>query len=110
MQHSKCTFLYRDEASTGSQVSGQPVARLHQLIADDAGKSALAACCRSHVAGRHEIELIDGFKQPKRGMADRILMTPTFRKLGPAPAWRITGTPSLTHILLQAFAPGVHAA
>lgn len=74
MQHNKSASPYRDQASTRSQVSGQPVIRLRQHLADDPEKSARAVSdlrpfCQAHVLGRHEIEVIDVFKQPNRVMA-----------------------------------------
>jgi circadian clock protein KaiB len=76
-------------------------------IAQDAENSAqavanLTAFCRAHLPGHHEIEVVDVFREPKRAMADRILMTPTLIKLAPAPVRRIVGTLSQPHILLHA--------
>lgn len=52
----------------------------------------LAALCREFLPDRHEIEVVDVFKEPKRALADGILMTPTLIKLAPAPVRRIVGT------------------
>lgn len=77
-------------------------------IAGEAQNSAqavsnLAALCRAHLVDRHEIEVVDVFREPKRALADGILMTPTLVKLAPAPApRRIVGTLSQTQPLLQA--------
>jgi circadian clock protein KaiB len=78
-------------------------------VADDAENSAqavanLKAFCRIHLADRHAIEVIDVFREPKRAMADRVLMTPTLIKLSPMPIQRIIGTLSQPHILSQALA------
>ena len=76
-------------------------------IAGDAQNSAqaianLTALCRAHLPDRHDIEVVDVFREPKRALADRILMTPTLIKLTPAPVRRIVGT-------LSQLAPVLHA-
>jgi circadian clock protein KaiB len=62
----------------------------------------LNALCHLYVPNRHEIEVVDVFKEPKRALADGILMTPTLVKLAPAPIRRIIGTLSQTQTVLQA--------
>jgi circadian clock protein KaiB len=62
----------------------------------------LRALCAAHVPGRHEIELVDVFVEPKRALADGVYMTPTLLKLAPGPALRIVGTLSQTGVLLDA--------
>lgn len=54
--------------------------------------SNLNALCKAHLAGNHEIEVVDVFKDPARALAEGIRMTPTLLKLTPAPARRIIGT------------------
>jgi circadian clock protein KaiB len=77
-------------------------------VAGDAQNSALAianlnALCRAHLPGRHAIEVVNVFREPKRALADGILMTPTLVKLAPSPApRRIVGTLSQTRPVLQA--------
>ena len=76
-------------------------------VAGDAANSAqavanLAALCRAHLPHRHEIEVVDVFREPKRALADGIFMTPTLVKLVPAPVRRIVGTLSETLTVLQA--------
>ncbi|MHB8949856.1 MAG: circadian clock KaiB family protein [Rhodoferax sp.] len=76
-------------------------------VAGDALNSAqardnLAALCRGHLAGRHEIEVVDVFNEPKRALADAIFMTPTLLKLAPLPAQTIVGTLSQTQAVMQA--------
>lgn len=48
--------------------------------------------CGKHLKGRCEIEIVDVFADPKRGLADNILMTPTLLKISPKPVVRIVGT------------------
>jgi circadian clock protein KaiB len=62
----------------------------------------LAAICRAYLPNRHEIEVIDVFREPKRALADGIFMTPTLVKLAPAPVMRIVGSLSQTESVVQA--------
>jgi circadian clock protein KaiB len=76
-------------------------------VAGDTANSAqalanLAALCRMHLPHRHEIEVVDVFREPKRALTDGILMTPTLVKLAPSPGRRIVGTLSQTQTVLQA--------
>jgi len=79
-----------------------------QLYVADTGPNSaqaiknLHALCTTHLAGRHEIEMIDVFKQPIRALTEGILMTPTLIKLAPAPICRIVGTLSQVDIVLDA--------
>jgi circadian clock protein KaiB len=61
----------------------------------------LNALCRKHLAGRHEIEVVDVFREPQRALAEQIHMTPTLLKLAPNPAARIVGTLSHTQRVLE---------
>ena len=66
-------------------------------IAGDTQNSTLAvanlkALCRAHLPETHEIEVVDVFIEPKRALADGVLMTPTLIKLAPSPVRRIVGT------------------
>jgi circadian clock protein KaiB len=61
----------------------------------------LNAICRTHLAGRHEIEIVDVVREPKRALAGDIRMTPTLLKLSPAPIRRIVGTLSQTQRVLD---------
>jgi circadian clock protein KaiB len=64
--------------------------------------SNLAALCRAHLPDRHHIEIVDVFREPKRALADGILMTPTLVKLAPGPTVKIVGTLSQTETVIQA--------
>ena len=81
-------------------------------VAGDAQNSAqavtnLTALCKAYLKDRHSIEVVNVFKEPKRALADGILMTPTLVKLAPIPApTRVIGTLSQTQPLLQAL--GLH--
>ena len=76
-------------------------------VAGDAPNSVqalanLTALCRAHLPDRHEIEVVDVLREPKRAMADDVIMTPTLIKLAPSPVRRIVGTLSQTQSVLQA--------
>ena len=62
----------------------------------------LTALCQAQLPGRHEIEVVDVFKDPQRALADGVFMTPTLIKLAPSPVRRIVGTLSRTQTVLQA--------
>lgn len=61
----------------------------------------LKAICRIHLAGRHEIELVDVFREPQLALTEGIRMTPTLVKLAPGPVQRIVGTLSQTQRVLE---------
>lgn len=72
------------------------VLRLRLYVAGNAPNSLRAitnakAICDEHFASGHEIEIIDLFSHPRRGLEDRILVTPTLLKLLPLPAQRLIG-------------------
>ena len=76
-------------------------------VAGDAQNSMLArsnlrALCEAYLPERHEIEVIDVFREQKRALADGVFMTPTLLKLAPASERRIVGTLSQTQAVLLA--------
>jgi circadian clock protein KaiB len=81
-------------------------------VAGDALNSAqaianLAELCQVHLPDRHEIEVVDVFREPKRALDEGIFMTPTLVKLAPYPSLRIVGTLSQTQPVLQALGLGL---
>ena len=75
-------------------------------VAGDAPNSAqaranLAELCRIHLKGRHEIEILDVFKEPKRALTDGIFMTPTLVKLAPLSALRTVGNLNQTQTVSE---------
>ena len=81
--------------------------RFRLYIAGNTANSAqaianLTALCRTHLLDRHEIEIVDVFRDPMRALIDGIFMTPTLVKLAPSPTRRIVGTLSQTVPLLHA--------
>jgi circadian clock protein KaiB len=86
----RAQFKFRLYVAGDAQNSAQAVANLNAL-------------CRAHLPDRCDIEVVDVFREPKRALADGILMTPTLVKLAPSPApKRIVGTLSQTQPVLQA--------
>ena len=76
-------------------------------VAGDAFNSAqavmnLEALCRMHLPDRHEIEIVDVYREPKRALADGIYLTPTLVRLEPPPVRRIVGILSQTQPVLLA--------
>jgi circadian clock protein KaiB len=61
----------------------------------------LRAICNAHLQGRHEIEIVDVFREPKRALTDGVFMTPTLMRISPAPTLRIVGTLSGTQPVLD---------
>jgi circadian clock protein KaiB len=80
-------------------------------IAGDAPNSLRAvanlnALCREHLPDRHQIEIVDVILEPKRALADGILLTPTLVKLLPAPVRNIVGNLGHTQTVLDALGLG----
>jgi circadian clock protein KaiB len=61
----------------------------------------LKAICREYLPGRHEIEIVDVFREPLRALHEDIRMTPTLLKLSPPPTRRIVGTLNQTQRVLD---------
>jgi circadian clock protein KaiB len=61
----------------------------------------LTELCETHLAGRHEIEIVDVCLYPSRALTEEIFMTPTLVSLLPYPGRRIVGTLSNTEPILQ---------
>jgi circadian clock protein KaiB len=86
----RARFKFRLYVAGDAQNSAQAVANLNAL-------------CRAHLPDRHDIEVVNVFREPKRALADDIIMTPTLIKLAPSPApRRIVGTLSQTQPVLRA--------
>ncbi|MDB6037008.1 MAG: hypothetical protein JWM99_849 [Verrucomicrobiales bacterium] len=61
----------------------------------------IKAICRSCLPDRHEIEIVDVFREPKRALADGIFMTPALLKLAPFPLRKIIGTLNQPELVLR---------
>ena len=80
-------------------------------VADDTVNSGqalanLRALCNAYLSGKHQIELVDVFKEPDRALEDRVFMTPTLIRLSPSPVARIVGNLSQTKFVLQVLGLG----
>ena len=94
-------------------MSANTVFRFCLYVAGDTQNSAqalanLSAMCRAHLPDRHEIEVVDVFREPRRALAEGIFMTPMLIKVSPLPAQRIVGT--LSHLPTVLHALGLEAA
>jgi len=65
-------------------------------------RANLGAICRDRLPDRHEIEIVDVFKEPMRALMDGVFMTPMLVKLAPSPIQKVVGTLSQTNIVLHA--------
>ncbi len=62
----------------------------------------LNALCREHLPHRHEIEIVDVFREPQRALDDGVLLTPMLVRFAPAPIRKIFGCLSQPESLLLA--------
>ena len=88
-------------------MSGAAPFKFLLYVAGDGPNSAQAlanldAICREHLAGRHEIEVVDVLREPQRALADLVMLTPLLVKLSPGPVRKITGSLSQREPVLQA--------
>jgi circadian clock protein KaiB len=78
-------------------MTDKAVYRFRLYISGDTPNSAhalanLTVLCDKELRGRHEIEVVDVFREPGRALSESVLMTPTLLKLSPGPVQRIVGT------------------
>jgi circadian clock protein KaiB len=83
--------------------------RLRLYVSGNAPNSVCAianakAICASFLESSCDLEIIDLLAQPLRGLADRIIVTPTLIKLLPLPVQRVVGNLSDTSQVLLALA------
>jgi circadian clock protein KaiB len=55
-------------------------------------RANLTNLCNRHLAGRHQVEVIDLLENPARALEDGVYMTPTLIKLTPQPEVRFVGS------------------
>lgn len=58
--------------------------------------------CEAHYAFAHQLEVVDMLIDPKRAVADGVIVTPTLLKLSPPPTARVIGNLSDTEQVLLA--------
>jgi circadian clock protein KaiB len=89
----------------GRPRAGKQGLKLRLYVAGSAPNSLRAianarAICDEHYPARHEIEIIDMLVEPRRALADRIIVTPTLLKMFPKPVQRVIGNLSDTEQVL----------
>ena len=94
-------------AATGTSAPADATYTFRLYVADHSDNSALAranlsALCNQYLPDRHEIELVDVFREPVRAHDDDITLTPTLIKFAPLPVCRIVGTLDDTQTVLAA--------
>ena len=87
-------------------MSARGIFKFRLFVAGDAFNSAqalanLTAMCLAHLPNRHEIEVIDVFREPQLATAAGVFMTPTLLKLAPSPTRRVVGPLSQGRPLLR---------
>jgi circadian clock protein KaiB len=93
-------------AKTGTAKAGL-ILRLYVAGNAPNSLSAIAnvkAICDAHFAAGHELEIVDLLKEPRRALADGVIVTPTLVKLLPPPVQRVIGNLSDTAQVLQILA------
>jgi circadian clock protein KaiB len=88
--------------------AGAPKARLvlRLYVAGTAPNSTRAianarAICDEHFAARHTLEIVDLLIDPKRALADGVVVTPTLLKVSPLPVQRVIGNLSDTEQVVR---------
>ena len=76
-------------------------------VAGESANSILAInnlnhLCREHLPGCHAIEIVDIIEEPRRGMEQKVYLTPTLIKVSPAPMRRIVGNLGNVPVILEA--------
>jgi circadian clock protein KaiB len=85
----------------------QAALQLRLYVAGNAANSVSAianakAICDEHFASAYELEIVDMLEDPRRALADGIVVTPTLLKLSPLPVQRAVGNLSDTKQVLLA--------
>ena len=82
-------FRFRLYVTGNAHNSLQAIANLSQL-------------CERHLAGRHDIEIVDLSREPERALSDEIFLTPTLIKLAPEPQTQVVGSLNNLSMLMAA--------
>lgn len=78
-------------------MTARPLFVFRLYVADATENSLLAVAnlttiCKTYLAGRYEIEIVDVLKDPGLALSERIFMTPTLVRLRPGPTLKIIGS------------------
>jgi len=84
----------RRKPSTRADLTTVVVLRLY--IAGGAPNSIqavanLKAICKQYLKGGHRLEVVDVIEQPRRAMADGVLVSPTLTRVHPRPGVNLVG-------------------
>ena len=98
-----------------ADAAGAPVTTVVVMCLYVAGKAPnsvkaianLEAICRRHLKDGYKLEVVDVCENPRRALADGVLVTPSLSKVSPAPASQVIGNLSDTGSVLAAL--GLHA-
>jgi circadian clock protein KaiB len=87
-------------------INPTPRLQLRLYVSGNAPNSVRAianarAICNAHFASHHDLEIVDMLKDPRRALADGVIVSPTLLKLLPLPAERLIGDLSDTNRVLQ---------
>ena len=88
-------------------MSQEPKVKFRLFVAGNAHNSAqalgnLIEYSETHLPGRHEIEVVDVFRDPERAQVEGVMMTPTLIKYSPLPVRKMIGTLSTNlHLALS---------
>lgn len=69
----------------------------------------LEAICAEYLKGGHRLEIVDVLDDPRRAMADGVLVTPSLTKLSPQPAAQVVGNLSDRQRVMLALGLNQHA-
>ena len=73
-----------------------------------AARHNLARLCKTHLEGRHRIEVVDVFKSTTAALKHRVLVTPTLMLIAPRPGVTLLGSLSDTRQVLAALRVNGH--
>ncbi len=102
-------------AAKSSPAPHTTVVVLRLYVAGDAPNSLqaianLEAICAEHLKGGHRLEVVDILEDPRRAMAEGVLVTPSLNKLLPLPATQVVGNLSDKKRVLLALGITPHVA
>jgi circadian clock protein KaiB len=89
--------MSRRVRTTKAQTAGlTTVVVLRLYVAGGAPNSMLAianleAICAEHLKDGHKLEVVDVLENPRRAMAEGVLVTPSLTKLSPQPVAQVVG-------------------
>jgi len=84
-----------------------PSFKFRLYVAGDSPNSAkaivnLRTLCQEILDNRHEIEVVDVLRDPRKALEDGVLLTPMLVKLSPGPVRKIVGSLQHREPILQA--------